>query len=263
MRVMVREAVWQQVSCSSSFKHALLSVPSPGSLLLIRWSTVNRRPPHHPPSSPPPLEAPPTTLKSPNPTCQHLPNSLRQLQLAPLLPHGGPKARPLTAIGCPGLYGACAPLAPPASPAPGEREGLRWCQHRRGPLGLLPAPGDAGGGRCGGRGAGARSGKRSGRRGRKGSNRDSFISWSGRDDFIFLLVTPVAGRARGGDGDDALGSGQRHLPGCEWEQSRDPAAAAVWAAGHNTTAGRQTYCYIPKDCKRETVNIAKIGTKWS
>lgn len=241
-----------RVSSPHQVKHCEPPTPSPPSLLS---------------SSPLSLEAPPTTLKSPNPTCQHLPNSLRQLQLAPLLPHGGPKARPLTAIGCPGLYGARAPLAPLASPAPGEREGLRWCQHRRGPLGLLPAPGDAGGGRCGGRGAGARSGKRSGRRGRKGSNRDSFISWSGRDDFIFLLVTPVAGRARGGDSDDALGSGQRHLPGCEWEQSRDPAAAAVWAAGHNTTAGRQTstqtYCYIPKDCKRETVNIAKIGTKWS
>lgn len=86
-----------------------------------------------------------------NHTWPHLPNPIRQLPLALPLPHGGPKARPLTAIGCPGLHGARTPLAPPAAPAPGEREGLGWRQHRCGPLGLLPTPGDGDGGRRGGR----------------------------------------------------------------------------------------------------------------
>ncbi|KAF3834174.1 hypothetical protein F7725_025378 [Dissostichus mawsoni] len=71
-------------------------------------------------SLPLPPKTSPTTPNSPDPTWPHLPNPIRQLPLALPLPHGGPKARPLTAVRCPGLHGACAPLAPPTSAAPGE-----------------------------------------------------------------------------------------------------------------------------------------------
>lgn len=82
-----------------------------------------------------------------NPVWSQLPKPRHPLPL----PHGGATARPLTATGCPGLHGARTPLAPPAAPTPGEREGLGWRQHRRGPLGVLPAPGDGDSGRRGGR----------------------------------------------------------------------------------------------------------------
>lgn len=125
-----------RVSSPHQVKHCEPPTPSPSCLLTSSLLS---------------LETSPNTPKSLNPTRPHLPNAIQLLQLVPPLPHGGPKACTLTAIGCPGLFGARTPLAPPASPAPGEREGLRWCEHRRSPLGLLPTPGDGGGGRRGGR----------------------------------------------------------------------------------------------------------------
>lgn len=222
---------------------SISAVAAPDSLLsLVSHQVKHSEPPTVPP---PPLPLPlsflppslhgrqPPPSESLIPARPNLPNPIRQLPLAPPLPHGGPKARPLTAIGCPGLHGALAPLAPPTAPAPGEREGLGWCQHRRGPLGLLPAPGDGGGGRRGGRrvGAGAQSGKRSSsrrRRRRKRSDGYSFTGSTGSDGVALLLtIVPVTGGTDGRDGDDTIGSGQRHLPGREREQPREPPAAAV------------------------------------
>ncbi|KAM9418949.1 uncharacterized protein ACWYII_022348 [Salvelinus alpinus] len=73
-------------------------------------------------------------------------------------PHGS-QARPLPPVGRVGLHGARPLLPSPLAPPPGAREGLGCSQHRCGPLGLLPAPGD---GRCWGNGRHERAGGSSG-----------------------------------------------------------------------------------------------------